>query len=418
MIRSGYRNRNPSDVEKWYAMLGRARENLETTLNSDGRRRPGGMPSVRDIVQAHATGLSIEGLSGVGKTTSVKRILSLYPQVIEHEDDSRRMATTKQLVWLMITCPGDGGVVGLARAILRAFDVVLETNHLDDYTRKRASAETMRAAAVSLAHLHALGILVIDEIQILHRSKSDNVEGIMNFLLTLMNDLRVPVVVVGTAGAAKFLSGEMQTGRRFSGAGHFPMRPLRREGELEVFVSRIWGRSLLRENPKWADLSPTRKQAFVEAFWLMTAGVHDLVMKGFLFAQYHALERGLETLTPQVFQEVYERDFKTLHGILGMMHGNRLVDDIEWDEIRKSFAAEGAPGTGTLIGPPPLMAQGTAEPTSSAPAKRVKKRKPSPPHRKPKEDSEAEIEARMTLLQETGILGAPVTGAGGDFKGG
>ncbi|PZR09206.1 MAG: hypothetical protein DI532_20635 [Azospirillum brasilense] len=418
MLRSGYRNRNPADVESWYATMERARENLAAAEDGDGRRRAKGMPSVREVVQAHATGLSVVGLSGVGKTTSVKRVLSRYPQVILHGADRNDLPVSAQLVWLMITCPGDGGVVGLARAILRAFDAVLGTSYHDDFTNKRASAETMRGAAVSLAHLHALGVLVIDEIQILNRSNSDNVEGITNFLLALMNDLRVPVVVIGTVGASKFLSGEMQTGRRLSSAGHYEMHPLHEGRELEAFVRRIWSRSLLRETPDWADLSPQVRDAILRAIWFMTAGVQDLVVKSFLLAQYRALEQGDEALTPEIFEQVYKRDFRPLHEFIVHMRGDGLVDDLEWDAIRKSFYPEdgGTEAPAPVVLPPaspkPRKGSQGAEPP---PAKRIKKRKASPPHRAPRKEDPAETAARLEQLRKDGVLGSPVTGTDGDF---
>ena len=415
MIRSGYRNRNPTDVEKWYELKEVAKGKLTLPPQAS---RPGGMPSAREVVQAHATGMAIEGVSGVGKTTSVKRILSLYPQVIVHSDEQRRMPTAKQIVWLMITCPGDGGAVGLTRAIIRAFDAVLETNHLDGFMKKRASAETMRAAAVSLAHLHALGVLVIDEIQILNRSKSDNVEGIKNFLLVLMNELQVPVVVIGSTGTAEFLASDMQTGRRFSGGGYFRMERLTRGEELELFVRRIWGSSLLREHPKWSELPDDSRLAILEAVWLMTAGVHDLVVKAFVLAQNHALERGHEALTPQIFQAVYERDFRPLHKQLEALRGDSPVDEAEWDRVRRAFFAGDTSDGMTASGPAFTATTAAVRRETAPPAKRVRKRKPSPPHRKHAEDPEADIRARTAALEAEGLLGRPVTGPGGDFDAG
>ena len=412
MLRSGYRNRNPADVGKWYELMAAAKQRMETPLEAGF---PGGLPQAREIVQAHATGMAIEGVSGVGKTTSVKRILSLYPQVIVHSDERRRIPTAKQIVWLMITCPGDGGAVGLTRAIIRAFDAVLGENHLDGYMKKRASAETMRAAAVSRAHLHALGVLVIDEIQILNRSKSDNVEGIKNFLLVLMNELQVPVVVIGSTGTATFLASDMQTGRRFSGGGYFRMERLTKGEELELFVRRIWGSSLLREHPKWSELPEDSRKAIVEAVWLMTAGVHDLVVKAFVLAQNHALSRGQEALTPQIFQAVYERDFRPLHANLKGLRGGDVVDEAEWDRVRRAFFAGDTSDSSAASDPAVSAAFGTVRRDAASPAKRVRKRKPSPPHRKAAEDPEAEIQARTAALRAEGLLGRPVTGLGGDF---
>nr|WP_245215919.1 AAA family ATPase [Pararoseomonas baculiformis] len=388
---------------------------------------PGRRKAAPKVVQAHSTGLSVIGTSGCGKTTSVKRILSRYPQVIVHGAEADDMPVTTQLVWLMITCPGDGGVVGLARAIIRAFDVVLGTNLSDGFIRSRASAETMRAAAVSLAHLHALGVLVIDEIQILQRSKGDNAESIMNFLLTMMNDLRVPVVVIGTGGAKDFLSKELQSGRRFSSGGHFPMGPLARGPELDGFVRRLWSRRLVRETPDWDALEEGQRKAILRTIWLMTAGIHDLVVKSFMLAQCRALEVGGETLTPEVFKTVYEVDFAMLHDVIRRMRKGGQVDDAEWDAMRNAFM----PGSFAKVEPAFPVAPRAAAPVGGtdaderrdkpahpgeAPAKRKRVRKPSPPHRDRKADPDRGA-ASVAELRACGMLGRPLTGERGDVVG-
>lgn len=49
-----------------------------------------------------------------------------------------------------------------------------------------------------IANVHAIGVLVIDEIQHLSMSRSGGVEKMLNFFVTLVNVIGLPVVMVGT----------------------------------------------------------------------------------------------------------------------------------------------------------------------------------------------------------------------------
>ena len=72
-LRQGYLNRNPMGRE--YALM--ANESYEAMREKRAVHQiPGDHPN--------ASGFTIIGVSGVGKSTAVESILSLYPQVIRH----------------------------------------------------------------------------------------------------------------------------------------------------------------------------------------------------------------------------------------------------------------------------------------------------------------------------------------------
>ena len=95
-LRQGYRNRNP--LERQYALM--VNESYEAMLEKrDVRPVPGYHPN--------ASGFTIIGVSGVGKSTAVESILSLYPQVIEHTEYKGMPLAATQIVWLKLDCPHD-----------------------------------------------------------------------------------------------------------------------------------------------------------------------------------------------------------------------------------------------------------------------------------------------------------------------
>ena len=58
-----------------------------------------------DAPKSTALSYSLIGCSGSGKSTTLQRILNLYPQVIYHEKYN-----FTQLVYLKIDCPHDGSL--------------------------------------------------------------------------------------------------------------------------------------------------------------------------------------------------------------------------------------------------------------------------------------------------------------------
>ncbi|WP_420768601.1 hypothetical protein ACNR9V_01050 [Parageobacillus thermoglucosidasius] len=59
----------------------------------------------------YTTGFTIIGYSGIGKTTSIERVLSLYPQVIKHSYYKKKHLNFIQVPWLKVDCPFDGSLL-------------------------------------------------------------------------------------------------------------------------------------------------------------------------------------------------------------------------------------------------------------------------------------------------------------------
>jgi hypothetical protein len=72
LLRGGYVARNPVRPGYWSQTISR----VESVSPSN--------PLPLHAVSSDATGMTVVGMSGVGKTTGVDRIVGLYPQVIHH----------------------------------------------------------------------------------------------------------------------------------------------------------------------------------------------------------------------------------------------------------------------------------------------------------------------------------------------
>jgi len=177
MIRQGYIGRNLDDGT-WNSHMQNGYERVMT----------GNMEVFRfEQAKSTARSLSLIGCSGSGKSTTLNRILATYPQVIFHEKYN-----FTQIVYLKLDCPHDGSLKNLCYHFFRAIDEVLNTNYEAKYALKRHSVETLLALMSQIANVHAIGVLVIDEIQHLNLKGSGGVEKMLNFFVTLVNVIGLP----------------------------------------------------------------------------------------------------------------------------------------------------------------------------------------------------------------------------------
>ncbi|WP_217582127.1 ATP-binding protein, partial [Lysinibacillus sp. GbtcB16] len=91
-----------------------------------------------------------------------------------------------------------------------------------------------------LASLHAIGILIIDEIQHLNLSKSGGSDKMLNFFVTLVNTIGIPVVMVGTNKAISILQSEFRQARRGSGQGDMVWGQMPKDDTWDLFVEGMW----------------------------------------------------------------------------------------------------------------------------------------------------------------------------------
>ena len=153
MIRQGYLSRNIADKNYQETLNGTA------DVHKNNSRNAGNEALVSSVI----------GCSGAGKSTAVEAVLAGYDQVIMHTSYQH-----VQLVWLKVECPHDASVKSLCINFFRALDTALDNDHEYEkqYVKPRANAEMLLGDFARIAALHSIGLLVIDEIQHLERSKS------------------------------------------------------------------------------------------------------------------------------------------------------------------------------------------------------------------------------------------------------
>lgn len=301
MIRGGYVGRNPK--------TGDLQRHLQ---NGYERVQTGDLSTFRfEEAKSTAQSMLLIGCSGSGKTTSLERILQTYPQVIYHPESN-----LEQVVYLKVDCAHNGSLKEICLNFFRAMDKALGSNYEKKYGLKRHGIETMLALMAQIANTHALGLLVIDEIQHLSRSKSGGSEEMLNFFVTMVNTIGVPVMLIGTPKARDIFEADLRSARRGAGLGAIFWEPMlqgcseKPNQEWTAFTNNLWKQQLLQNR----DVLLTEE---IRSVWYeLSQGVMDIVVKLFVLTQLRALALNRERITIGLLRQVYEDELKPVHPML------------------------------------------------------------------------------------------------------
>jgi hypothetical protein len=286
IIRNGYLGRNPLTADR-----GRL---LQKAYQSVQEEKQAGV-TFKDFNPA--VSMALMGFSGMGKTTSVERILGTYPQVIFHKEYALH-----QVVWLKIDCPKGGSTRQLGFDFFSALDGLLGTRHRDEFS-DRSHADGLLSSAKHYAVVYNLGVLVIDEIQNLAVKKSGGREEMLNFFQEICNTLSVPVVLMGTNKALKTLQPDFRQARRNAGIGAFIWEAMPNDDEWQFAVEDMWQYQWVR---KPVPFSPD----IAESLYKPIQGIRAILGTAFQLAQLRAMRTGEETVTPETITRIIEREFQ------------------------------------------------------------------------------------------------------------
>ncbi len=317
VIRNGYLARNPLSAE-WRKQMLAAFPKIDL-----GKDMPGYVPQVRST----AAGFSILGVSGIGKSTAVESVLSLYPQLIIHTEYNGIPFDQQQLTWLKLDCPFDGSVRGLCLMFFQVVDQILGTRFYQKYNNKRRSTDELLPLMKNTAAVTGLGVLVIDEIQRLSSAASGGAEKMLNFFVELINTIGVPVVLIGTFKAYGLLASEFAQARRSAGQGDLVWPNLKFDDDWEFFIKGLW-------RYQWTSTPTELTEELSRTIYDESQGITDIAVKLYMLAQWAVIGEEDEALTPETFKRVARESLQLARPILEALRTNnqellRKIPDIQ-----------------------------------------------------------------------------------------
>ncbi|MCW8093218.1 ATP-binding protein [Alteromonas sp. ASW11-130] len=315
MIRSGYVKRNPA-------------KNLDKQLIQENYLRTQGKEGSIEIfptTDRSVQSTTLIGCSGSGKSTAVKKVLSTYPQLIEHPDYNMH----RQLTYVIVECPFNGDLANLCSNFFHAIDEVLGTTYHQRYSQQiRIGEKTMLQAMTQIAIEHSLGLLVIDEIQHLQDTKAKRDE-LLNFFTELTNTIGIPILLIGTP-KAKGISKDLRGGRREIGFGSLEWGISKTQQDIQHwnrFVKRLW-------RFQWVKKRTQEPSADVlEHLFMLSQGIIDITVKLFVIAQIRAIVSKAEELTIPLFDTVYAEEMKSVHPMLGALRSCNISQIEKYSDL-------------------------------------------------------------------------------------
>ncbi|MCG8610365.1 MAG: AAA family ATPase [Pseudomonadales bacterium] len=324
MIRRGYVGRNLNDG----SLNKKLQEGYE--LIKSGGTAPVNFATEKTTARS----LSLIGISGSGKSSSLNRILETYPQVMYHE--SRNFI---QITYLKIECPSNGDLESLCLNFFSSVDSILDSDYERRYAKQRLSVPKMLALMRQTANNRAIGVLVIDEIQRLSQVRSGGKENMLEFFVELVNTVGIPVVLVGTPKARPIFELELQSGRRSSGIGSVYWETIPQKVDKKGlgyvdnpnwvrFTDDLWKYQWLKhgDDPLTDEIR--------DCWYDLSQGVLDIVVKLFVLSQLRAIANKRERITEGIMRSVYAQELKPVQPMLDALRSGNAELIVKYSDLR------------------------------------------------------------------------------------
>ncbi len=235
---------------------------------------------------------AVLGCPGIGKTSAIKRCLSMIPQVIVHTEYQGRPFYTKQINHLMVECPSDCSVKTLAYNIISAIDRAIGSDYLSEACVK-ATASALSTKLKIICLNHHVGLIVIDEIQnaVLTAQKNKQTRPLIKFLVELTNETATSVVFCGTLEAEELFTREEHLKRRTRG---LRLLPFKYDSVYRKFILRLWENQVVLKKTVLTE-------KLMKQIYDLSGGIPAYIIKLFEEAQVQAILSGREELSYEMF---------------------------------------------------------------------------------------------------------------------
>ncbi len=351
LLRLSYIDRNNfADKTYWNHLsekVDRLKERLVATKAGQMRYHPGGFKG----------SFFLCGMSGLGKTIALSRILALYPQAIFHSQYRGQTFPFTQIVWLKLDCPHNSSIRGLCDKFFLEVDRVIgNTTFAEDFGGR--TGPQMIPDVGRIAGLFNIGLIVIDEIQNLSLVKSSGAKQMLAFFTELINTSGCGVLMVGTERAQEVLEQEFWQVRRNITSRPFHWKPFSRTESdhliWDKFLESFWDYQYTAQK---VELTPEISSRFHHE----TVGIPDLVVKLFIGVQQQAIENETEKITLDLIIEVASTIFAPAQAALAAFRSdkpgaqeelNELMREMNNRKPKREFSEPRASQAGTLPSPP------------------------------------------------------------------
>lgn len=315
LIYQGYVARNPFDADyrRYVNQTGKQIINRSFDINS------------RTNFRTTASCATLIGYSGMGKSSTINRILSQIPQVIVHDYYNCQNFNQIQLSHLTLQTPHNSSLKALTLQFFMKVDEILGTNNFRKHVSKNLSVDAMLPLMGQVANNIGLGILCLDEIQHL---QNRGIQQMMNYFVTLMNSFGVPILFIGTPASYGIFQNEFRIARRVTGNGEVIYNNMQNNKEFQFFLESIWK---YQWNRKFTPLN----EEMIKVFYEETQGVSDLIVKLFVNVQVMAISSAKEEFTVSMVKKVAKEQFKLMKPMIEAIKSKNPYKIAQFEDLRR-----------------------------------------------------------------------------------
>jgi hypothetical protein len=214
----------------------------------------------RQLVRAQGSGVSLCGLSGVGKSTIIRAYEALYPRVFEQN--------RTRIPVLFVAVPSAPTVRSLAGAILEA---------IGDQKSHRGTAPEKTTRIRRFIKRCDIELILLDEFQhIFYAPTATAFRDLTDWLKNLLEETGVGIVACGLQATEFVIESNEQLARRFS--EQIPIEPFSFEDEADFKEFRAILRELETRLPIPTAI-PLHESNLARRFWIGSYGLFDYVIK-------------------------------------------------------------------------------------------------------------------------------------------
>ena len=297
-------------------------------------------------VSADPMSVSLIGVSGVGKSYALDRLLgSLYPQVIHHNTPELG-AVFDQVVYLKTEIPSNGSVKSMCASLISELGRVTGNNYAGTIS-KNITLERLRIQLESLFDTHCVGLIILDEVQNLLVSRSSK-EELFNFIVEFSNTIHVPIVFVGTPKILEIRQQGMRVSRRLGSMGCLQWDRMQYGGrDWKIFIRELWRYNIMPS--KECEIPSDIEQSL----YSLSQGIPDLLIKLFILVQERTLAcaRSLADsgnpvrIYTETIQAVYDDYFTNVKPMIDILKSGdeekiAEIEDLSLDEKTFKHAME------------------------------------------------------------------------------
>lgn len=302
----GYVDRNPSrpEVVAWSYDI------ADNTVPLENIERP-----YLDAMSAQTTAdaIFVTGFTGNGKSTINNLIMTaLFPMVIEHHWEG---FNEPQIVFIKVDMPHNGSRAVLIERILQEVDRALaetsfgKTNYAAACKTKGGKytdISSMEGVLLTVLNRHHVGLLIIDEFQNLQVASVRFRNEMLQFFDTLINQLAVPNIKIGTPDTILLFDSQGRHKRRIG----MVLELLRFEGEKD------WDRAMKAIFGFQPIDKPIKRNENIEALLNdLSAGVPSILMALWEGCLIEAVRSGCETVTQALIKRVFKKRFPLMRSV-------------------------------------------------------------------------------------------------------